>query len=225
MRLRSRLLVVSQFSDPPLRLFTIAGTPIAHDYSLARKFPLVRKFIAFAGPTFAAHDEAFATTGKPSAIKTIVDGMFGGKVLKFVTRRGGRGVHALTVEQDGFVGTVVYVKQRILMVALLETVELGGAMKDLDPEVLASGTQKTDTADGMALKAEQMSIDNEDNTVTDDEETNQSQEIDGDSSEESTTSDCPKIKRLLILEWRAEAMADAMNEDDLKDFVMPKDYF
>ncbi|KAK4694003.1 hypothetical protein P7C71_g3498, partial [Lecanoromycetidae sp. Uapishka_2] len=254
-------------------LFTTAGTVLGHDKD--HDFAKCRRFGAFAGPTFRHHDEAIAKTGKPSTNKTITDGMYNGKVLKFVVQKGKSGLQAMIVEQEGVISAVVYCKQRTLMAAQLEKGKFGGELE------VDSGKKKeeaTDSSEGLTgelvnldLKGGQETTpkDPKDGNVTSatDQEEGDTTSATGTKEGEDTSANDPQdgeatnatdkteedatlgtdskgkgkdleangaeaeqpenkgITKVRILQLRAEGMAEGMAEDELKDFIMPKDFF
>ena len=205
----------------PLSFLTIHGTLLAHNVTSDPTISVkaFRKFSAFAGPTFGLHDTAIATTGKVSPNP----GFFGGRVLKVFTRGDGKGLKSMIVEQDEIVGVVVYCKDDTLIAAQLP--------KDSFP-----------SDDDLLAKPQKLELDNNDaaigqihgnqgdasdeSSVDEDEDgaSNSSKRKGKSRSEDTTDEEENKPSRMRILELRAEAIAEVMVEDELKDFVMPKDF-
>ena len=223
--------------------FTSAGTVLGHDRN--HTFAKCRRFAAFAGFTFLAHDEAFARTGKPSANKTINDGMFNAKVLKYVVTSEKK-LRALIVEQEGIVSAVVYCKQRTLMAAQLGKDQSSKELADGE-NGLARQVHDVDVGKGDAitmdapekegdLAAESDNENDSDTTEPTDEGDSELGNTQNDGPAENGASEFDHNKtsrraerasgptKLQILQWRAEGMAESLAENELKDFIMPPDF-
>ena len=229
---------------------TTAGTLLSHNYSA--RVPLLRKFCAFAGPTWRLHDTALAQTGELATEPAAKYGFFQGKVVQFIVEDDDSGLVSMFVEQDDHVGAVVYVKERLLIAALKEkrnligeTDELAKLIKDLDLEeedatdakeeeegVIADAKENegvtTNAKDGKEGTTtggtiEKQGVDPEESSSVRDVESED--ETDGKGKEPATDDSKPKKpSKIRILELRAEAMAEALADGELKDFRMPKDF-
>ena len=203
-----------------LSFLTIHGTLLAHNITPdpATSVKAFRKFSAFAGPTFSLHNTAIATTGKVSPNS----GFFGGRVLKITIRGDGKGLKSMIVEQDDIVSAVVYCKDGTLIAAQLPKAsfpsndDLIGKAQDLelgndDPVIGPIHENEGDASDESVVESE-------------DRASNSSKGKGKDRSEDAEEEE-NKPSKLRILELRAEAIAEVMVEDELKDFVMPKDFY
>ena len=196
---------------------TPSGNILGHDF--AADVPVIRKFAALAGPTWRLHDTALAETGKISSMPAAA-GYFGGKVLQVVIKTGNTGLKSMIVEQDNFVGAVVYVKETTLLAALLEKEKFA------------------DEQDDLAMKVQGLKVKDGDEGETganDEEDAGEIGSIksadEGDPSEgkgkEPATADSKdgKPTKMRILEIRAEAIAEGLAEGELKEFKMPPGVF
>jgi len=156
--------------------------------------------------------------------------MFNGKVLKFIIEKGRSGLRAMIVEQEGVISAVVYCKQRTLMAAQLEKGkferELADEGENLAREVGGMGLKDGDADatcdpnDGQATAA----TDHKDGDATPETDTTDKDKDPEASNGKAKKPEDVKPTKMLILQWRAEGMADEMANDELKDFIMPKDF-
>ena len=202
----------------PLSFLTIHGTLLAHNVTPdpATSVKAFRKFSAFAGPTFSLHNTAIATTGKVSPNP----GFFGGKVLKVIIRGDGKGLKSIIVEQDDVVSVVVYCKDDTLIAAQLP--------KDSFPpsDDLFRKAQDLELRDNNSAigQIENEGDESDESAVEDEDGASNSSKGKGKARSDDTEEGENKPSRIRILELRAEAIAEVMVEDELKDFVMPKDF-
>ena len=142
-------------------------------------------------------------------------------MLKVITRSDGKGLKSMVVEQDDVVRAVVYCKDDTLIAAQLPKAsfpsndDLVGKAKNLD-------LKGNDPAIGQ-IENEGDGAD-ESGTETEDGASNDSKGKGRARSEDSAKEE-DKPSKVRILELRAEAIAEVMVEDELKDFVMPKDFY
>lgn len=142
-------------------------------------------------------------------------------MLKVVTRSDGKGLKSMVVEQDNVVSAVVYCKDDTLIAAQLPKAffpsndDLVGKAEKLD-------IKEHDLAKGQIESEEDGS--DESGAETGDGASSDSKGKGRASSEESED-EGNKPPKVRILELRAEAIAEVMVEDELKDFVMPKDFY
>lgn len=142
-------------------------------------------------------------------------------MLKVITRDDGKGLKSMIVEQDNVVSAVVYCKDDTLIAALLpkdsvpSSDDLVGKAQNLDLKVNdpAMGGAESEVASSDESIAE-----------TEDGASNNSKGKGKVRSEEAEEEES-KPSKVRILELRAEAIAEVMVEDELKDFVMPKDFY
>jgi hypothetical protein len=218
---------------------TTAGTLLGHNYSAG--VPLLRKFCAFAGPTWRLHDTALAQTGELATEPAAKDGFFQGKVFQFVVKDDDSGLYSMFVDQDDHVGVVVYVKERLLIAALKEKRNLKGETDELAKLIKGLNLEEEGATD--AKEKEGVTTDAKDGkegTTTGEtiekagDHSDKSSSVKGVESEDLTDgkgkepanedSKPKKPSKIRILELRAEAMAEALVEGELKDFRMPKDF-
>ena len=207
----------------PLSFLTIHGTLLAHNVTPDAPISVkaFRKFSAFAGPTFGLHNTAIATTGKVSPNP----GFFGGRVLKVIIRDDGKGLKSMIVEQDDIVSVVVYCKDDTLIAAQLPKDSFPS-----DDDLLAKAQKQeleiNDPAIGQTHENEGDASDESSVDEGEDRASNSSSKGKSKArSEDTTNEEENKPSKLRILELRAEAIAEVMVEDELKDFVMPKDFY
>ena len=142
-------------------------------------------------------------------------------MLKVITRSDGKGLKSMVVEQDDVVSAVVYCKDDTLIAAQLPKAsfpsndDLVGKAKTFDSEIndpaIGQIEYEGDGSDGSGVETE-------DGASTDGKGKGKARSED--SMEEEN-----KPSKVRILELRAEAIAEVMVEDELKDFVMPKDFY
>ncbi|KAL2044825.1 hypothetical protein N7G274_002600 [Stereocaulon virgatum] len=220
-------------------LMTTAGTLLGHNYSA--RVPLLRKFCAFAGPTWRLHDTALAQTGKLATEPAAKDGFFQGKVVQFVVNDDDSGLVSMYVDQDDHVGVVVYVKERLLIAALKEKRNLRGETDELAKLIKGLNLEEEDATD--AKETEGGATDAKGGTEgaatdgsvekggADPEEPSSVQSVESEDETEGKgkepANEDPKPKKpskMRILELRAEAIAEALADGELKYFRMPKDF-
>lgn len=159
----------------------------------------------------------------------------------------------MIVEQEGMISAVVYCKQRILMAAQLEKVKFGGELEGNfgkaeeatgAGEKLAGKTAAVDVRDeeetaiasskGGDEDATSATVKTDDDTNLEIDTTGKDEQVEGDdekdkepeaSNAKGKEPKTDKIPKVHILQLRAEGMAEEMADDELKDFIMPKDFF
>ena len=206
----------------PLSFLTIHGTLLAHNVTpdAATSAKAFRKFSAFAGPTFSLHNTAIATNGKVSPNP----GFFGGRVLKVIIRSDGKGLKSMIVEQDDIVSAVVYCKDDTLIAAQLPKASFP-SNDDLIGNIQNLDLKDNDPTIGQIHENEGAASDDSSVDENEDGASNSSSKGKGKArSEDTTDEEENKPSKIRILELRAEAIAEVMVEDELKDFVMPKDF-
>ena len=219
---------------------TTAGAILGHDY--ATSVPAIRKLSAFAGPTWRLHDTALAQTGKLATEPAANTGFFQGKVLKLVIKADEKGLESMFIEQDDFVGVVVHVKERTLIAALKKKGDFAGETDDLAKMVQGLDLKEGDATGGTAKKDGNATDPKggKEGTTTDGAveedggnpgETGsvkgvEPEEVSKGNGKEPAKDDSKGYKpsKIRILELRAEAIAEALAEGELKDFYMPKDF-
>ena len=130
----------------------------------------------------------------------------------------------MIVEQDDIVSVVVYCKDDTLIAAQLPKDSFPS-----DDDLLAKPQklelENNDPAIGQTHENEGDASD-EISVVEDEDGVSNSSKRKGKACSEDTTGEEEnKPSKLRILELRAEAIAEVMVEDELKDFVMPKDFY
>ena len=145
-------------------------------------------------------------------------------MLKVITRSDGKELKSMIVEQDGVVSAVVSCKDDTLIAAQLPKAsfpphdDLVGKAQNLD-------LKENDLAIGQIENGEDGS-DESDETGTEIEDgASSDSKGKGKAHSEDSEEDETKPSKVRILELRAEAVAEVMVEDELKDFVMPKDFY
>ena len=144
-------------------------------------------------------------------------------MLKVVTRSDGKGLKSMIVEQDGVVSAVVYCKDDTLIAA-----QLPKASFPSNDDLVSKGQnlelKENDPAIGQIENGEDGS-DESDETGTETEDgASSDSKGKGNAHSKDSEEEEKKPSKVRILELRAEAVAEVMVEDELKDFVMPKDF-
>ena len=145
-------------------------------------------------------------------------------MLKVIIRGDGKGLKSMIVEQDDIVSAVVYCKDDTLIAAQLPKAsfpsndDLIGNTQNLD-------LKNNDPTIGQIHENEGAASDDSSVDGNEDGASNSSSKGKGKArSEDTTDEEENKPSKIRILELRAEAIAEVMVEDELKDFVMPKDF-
>ena len=142
-------------------------------------------------------------------------------MLKVITRSDGKGLKSMVVEQDDVVSAVVYCKDDTLIAAQLSKASFP-SHDDLVGKTEKLDLKENDPAIGQIESEEDGSdesgADTGDGASTDSKGKGKARSEDSEGEEN-------KPSKVRILELRAEAIAEVMVEDELKDFVMPKDFY
>ena len=163
-------------------------------------------------------------------------------MLKLVIKADEKGLESMFVEQDDFVGVLVYVKERTLIAALKKKRDFAGETDDLAKMIqrldLKEGddTGRTAKEDGNAIDAkggkegtttgETVEKDGGDPGETGSVKGVEPEQMSEAKGKEPAKDDSKGYKpgKMRILELRAEAIAEALAEGELKDFHMPKGF-
>ena len=146
-------------------------------------------------------------------------------MLKVVTRDDGKGLKSMIVEQDDVVSAVVYCKNDTLIAAQLPKAsfpsndDLIGKAQNHESTNNDPATAKTENREDKPDESDDTGTETEDGASTNSKGKGKARS-ELDSEEEKN-----KPSKLRILELRAEAIAEVMAEDELKNFVMPKDFY
>ena len=141
-------------------------------------------------------------------------------MLKVSTRGDGKGLKSMIVEQDDVVSAVVYCKDDTLIAAQLpkgsfpSSDDLIGKVQNLE---LSNSDPAIGQIENEVDKSDESGVESEDG------DSNNSKGK-GKARSEDTEEEENKPSKIRILELRAEAIAEVMVEDELKDFMMPKDF-
>ena len=142
-------------------------------------------------------------------------------MLKVITRSDGKGLKSMVVEQDDVVSAVVYCKDDTLIAAQLPKDSIP-SNDDLVGKDQKLELEESDPAMGHAKNegdgSDESGAETEDGASSDSKGKGRARSEDSEEEEIKTS-------KVRILELRAEAIAEAMVEDELKDFVMPKDFY
>ena len=145
-------------------------------------------------------------------------------MLKVVTRSDGKGLKSIIVEQDGVVSAVVYCKDDTLIAAQLPKAsfpshdDLVGKIQNLELEENDPATGQRENGEDGSNESDETGTETEDGASSD-------SKGKGKAHSEDSEEDETKPSKVRILELRAEAVAEVMVEDELKHFVMPKDFY
>lgn len=130
----------------------------------------------------------------------------------------------MIVEQDGVMSAVVYCKDDTLIAAQLPKASFP-SNDDLVGKALNLELKQNDPAIGQIDSGEDGS-DESDETGTETEDgASSDSKGKGKAHSEDSEQEESKPSKIRILELRAEAIAEVMVEDELKDFVMPKGFY
>ena len=146
-------------------------------------------------------------------------------MLKVVTSSDGKGLKSMIVEQDNVVSAVVYCKDDTLIAAQLPKAsfpsndDLVGKAQNHESTNNDPATAKTENGEDESDGSDDAGTETEDGASTNSNGKGKARSQ-LDSEEEEN-----KPSKVRILELRAEAIAEVMAEDELKDFVMPKDFY
>lgn len=163
-------------------------------------------------------------------------------MLKLVIKADEKSLESMFVEQDDFVGVLVYVKERTLIAALKKKRDFAGETDNLAKMIqrldLKEGddTGRTAKEDGNATDAkggkegtttgETVEKDGGDPGETVSVKGVEPEQVSEAKGKEPAKDDSKGYKpgKMRILELRAEAIAEALAEGELKDFHMPKGF-
>ena len=142
-------------------------------------------------------------------------------MLKVITRSDGKGLKSMVVEQDDVVSAVFYCKDDTLIAAQLPKASFH-SNDDLVGKAKTFDSKGNDPAIGQIENegdgSDESGVETEDGASTDSKGKGKARSEDSEEEEN-------KPSKVRILELRAEAIAEVMAEDELKDFVMPKDFY
>ncbi len=141
-------------------------------------------------------------------------------MLKVSIRGDSKGLKSMIVEQDDVVSAVVYCKDDTLIAAQLPKDSFPSS-DDLVGTAQNPDLRGNDPAIGQIENEEAAS--DESGVESEDGASNNSKGK-GKPRAEDTEDEEDKPSKVRILELRAEAIAEVMVEDELKDFMMPKDF-
>ena len=141
--------------------------------------------------------------------------------MKVTTKGDGKGLKSMIVEQDDIVSAVVYCKDDTLIAAQLPK-DSFPSDDDLIGKAQNLGLRDNDPVIGQIHENEGGSSD--ESSVEDEDGASSSSKGKGKVRSEDAEEEENKPSKVRILELRAEAMAEVLVEDELKDFVMPKDF-
>ena len=141
-------------------------------------------------------------------------------MLKVIIRGDGKGLKSMIVEHDDVVSVVVYCKDDTLIAAQLPKDSFPSS-DDLVGKAHNLELRENDSAIGQIENKEDES---DESGVEDEDGVSNSSKGKGKARSEDTEEEENKPSKIRILELRAEAIAEVMLEDELKDFVMPKDF-
>ena len=141
-------------------------------------------------------------------------------MLKVIVRGDGKGLKSMIVEQDDVVSAVVYCKDDTLIAAQLPK----DSFPPNDELIWKAQNPELKDKDPAIGQIENEGDKSDESAIEDEDGASNSSKGKGKACSEDTEEEAQIPSKVRILELRAEAIAEVVVEDELKDFVMPKDF-